>query len=163
MNANQPLVSVVIPCFNHGRFLPEAIESVLAQTYPWIEILVVDDGSTDNTREVAAQYPHVRYVYQHNQGLSAARNTGIRHSTGDFLVFLDADDLLYPGAIACNVGYMQEQQDAAFVSGAHDVVSVDKKKLGDKAQVVTGSALTDAASAVFSTSIAADRTSRGAD
>src|ERR671910_914102 len=70
------LVSVVIPCYNQARFLGEAIESVLAQTYPHFEIVVVDDGSTDNTQEVAARYPEVRCSRQHNQGLSAARNSG---------------------------------------------------------------------------------------
>ena len=92
--AEAALVSVVIPCYNQAHFLGEAIESVLAQTYPHLEIVVVDDGSTDNTGEVAARYPGVRYVRQENQGLAAARNTGLRHSSGDYLVFLDADDRL---------------------------------------------------------------------
>ena len=72
------LVSVIIPCYNHGAYLVEAIESILAQTYPNIEIIVVDDGSTDNTKEVACGFEKVRYIYQTNAGLSAARNTGIK-------------------------------------------------------------------------------------
>ncbi|PIQ21561.1 MAG: glycosyl transferase family 2, partial [Cytophagales bacterium CG18_big_fil_WC_8_21_14_2_50_42_9] len=92
------VVTIVIACFNHGHFLQEAIDSVLQQTYPKLEIIVVDDGSSDNTKEVAQQYPQVRYIYQANQGLSAARNTGIKHSTGACLIFLDADDWLTPGA-----------------------------------------------------------------
>jgi len=123
------LVSVIIPCYNHGRFLPKSIESIQQQAYPAIEIIVVDDGSTDNTREVAQQYPQVRYVYQTNQGLSAARNTGIAHSKGEFLIFLDADDWLFPGAIETNLAYLHRQEQAAFVSGAHFKMFVDDNEI----------------------------------
>ncbi|MDO6391764.1 glycosyltransferase family A protein [Pontibacter sp. BT731] len=115
-----PLISVIIPCYNHSHYLPEAVESVLGQQHPAVEVIVVDDGSTDRTREVAARYPQVRYVYQANQGLSAARNTGIRHSTGEYLVFLDADDWLFPGALETNLRHLQQHPQAAFVSGAYD-------------------------------------------
>jgi glycosyltransferase involved in cell wall biosynthesis len=93
-----PTVSVIIPCHNHGRFLREAIDSVLAQSVPSheIEIIVVDDGSTDGTRDVVCSYDAVRYIYQQNKGPGAARNRGIRSSKGEYLVFLDADDRLLP-------------------------------------------------------------------
>src|ERR671914_179204 len=93
------LVSVVIPCYNQAHFLGEAIESVLAQNYPHFEVVVIDDGSTDNTSEVASRYPGVRCIRQENQGLAGARNTGIRHSSGSYLVFLDSDDRLLPDAL----------------------------------------------------------------
>ncbi len=102
-----PLISVIIPCYNHGAYLPEAFASIWQQDYPAVEIVVVDDGSTDTTREVAQHYPAVKYVYQANQGLSAARNTGLTHSTGQYLVFLDADDWLLPGALTTNARYLQ--------------------------------------------------------
>ena len=105
--AGAALVSVVIPCYNQAHFLGEAIESVLAQTYPHREIVVVDDGSPDNTREVASRYPGVRYVRQENQGLAAARNTGLRHSSGSYLVFLDADDRLLPEALEVGLRQLQ--------------------------------------------------------
>jgi glycosyltransferase involved in cell wall biosynthesis len=127
-----PLVSVVIPCYNHGHFLPQAVESVLGQDYPALELLVIDDGSTDHTRQVAGRYPAVRYVYQQNQGLSAARNAGIRHSTGDYLVFLDADDWLYPGAVAVQVRHLQQHQEAALVSGAYDNVYVEQNRVKEE-------------------------------
>jgi len=119
------LVTIVIACYNHGHFLPEAIDSVLQQTYPALEIIVVDDGSVDNTKEVTQQYPQVKYVYQANQGLSAARNTGIKHSTGACLIFLDADDWLTPGAIERNLVHLQQDESLGFVSGGHYKVFED--------------------------------------
>ncbi len=88
------LVSVVIPNYNCSAFLPAALESVFAQTYPDVEILVVDDGSTDDSLRVLEPYAdRVRVLRQHNQGVSAARNHGIRESRGELIAFLDADDL----------------------------------------------------------------------
>ena len=79
---DSPVVSVVIPCYRQAHFLPEAIESVLAQTYPHFEIIVVDDGSPDDTRAVAGRYPGVRCLRQRNRGLSAARNAGLAAEHG---------------------------------------------------------------------------------
>ena len=93
---DSPVVSVVIPCYRQAHFLPDAIESVLAQTYPHFEIIVVDDGSPDDTRAVAGRYPGVRCLRQRNRGLSAARNAGLAASIGTYVVFLDADDRLTP-------------------------------------------------------------------
>ncbi|HET7179569.1 MAG TPA: glycosyltransferase [Chryseosolibacter sp.] len=118
----QPLVSVIIPCFNQGRFLADAIASVQRQTYHHVEIVVVDDGSTDNTREVAVTSANVRYFYQPNAGLSAARNHGIAHSNGLYLVFLDADDVLFPHAIDINATLLSRNPSWAFVSGWHEKV-----------------------------------------
>ncbi|RMG09848.1 MAG: glycosyltransferase [Acidobacteria bacterium] len=90
----KPLVSVVIPNYNYANFLEEAIASVLAQTYPNIEIIVVDDGSSDNSREVLKKYTsQVKVIFQSNQGVSVARNTGVAESKGDLIAFLDADDI----------------------------------------------------------------------
>jgi glycosyltransferase involved in cell wall biosynthesis len=116
---NDDLVSVIIPSYNHGNFLSRAIDSVLSQTYRNVEIIVVDDGSSDNTKQVAESFPHVVYVYQHNQGLSAARNTGIDHSKGKYLLFLDADDWLSVDAIKKDLDILIEHPEAAFVSGGH--------------------------------------------
>ncbi|MDY6843846.1 MAG: glycosyltransferase [Thermodesulfobacteriota bacterium] len=88
-----PKVSVIIPTYNRAYFLPEVIESVLSQTYPSFELLVVDDGSTDTTSLVVQKYKQVQYIYQLQSGVSAARNNGILRAQGDFLTFLDSDDL----------------------------------------------------------------------
>src|SRR5215210_7179893 len=93
-------VSVVIPCFNQGHFLGEALESVLSQTRPPDHVVVVDDGSVDNTAVVVGRFPTVHYIRQPNGGLARARNTGLRHTRGEYLVFLDADDRLWPDAVA---------------------------------------------------------------
>lgn len=112
-----PLFSVIIPSYNHAKFLPDSLASVLQQTLQSFEIVVIDDGSTDNTAEIVACYPQVKYVHQTNQGLAAARNTGIRESTGSFLVFLDSDDTLRPRALATSLRCLQAHPECAFVSG----------------------------------------------
>jgi glycosyltransferase involved in cell wall biosynthesis len=92
-----PRVSVVIPAFNHGRYVGEAVRSALDQSYPDLEVIVIDDGSTDDTREAIRGFgDRVRYFHQENRGLAAARNRGIGESRGDFVAFLDADDLWLP-------------------------------------------------------------------
>lgn len=94
---HNPLVSVIIPAYNQAQFLPGAIRSVLDQTYQNFEIIVVDDGSVDNTREVACQYAdRVCYIWQENKGLAGARNTGIRASCGEYIGLLDSDDEWMP-------------------------------------------------------------------
>lgn len=102
MTNRLPLISVIIPTYNYGRFLPDAVKSVLGQKKDGlaVEIIVVDDGSTDDTADVAQRLgSSIQYVYQENQGPSAARNTGLRAATGDYLVFLDADDVLTRGVL----------------------------------------------------------------
>ena len=120
-----PLVSIIIPCYNQAQFLGEAIESGRAQTYPHHEIIVVDDGSTDATSEVAASYPAVRCVRQRNAGLSAARNAGVRASRGQFLVFLDADDRLLAEALQSGLNCFEGHPDCAFVSGHFRYIDAD--------------------------------------
>jgi hypothetical protein len=95
------LISFVIPSYNYGRFVGEAVDSVLAQSYPNVEVVVIDDGSTDDTRERLAKYgARISYVYQDNTGMSGARNAGIRMARGEFVGLLDADDLIHPQLVA---------------------------------------------------------------
>lgn len=90
----RPLVSCVVPAFNSGRYIIEALDSILAQTYSNIEVIVADDGSTDDTAEIVRGYrERVRYLYQKTKGPAATRNLGAAAATGEFLAFLDADDL----------------------------------------------------------------------
>jgi glycosyltransferase involved in cell wall biosynthesis/SAM-dependent methyltransferase len=109
-------VALVIPCFNQARFLGAAIESALAQSLPFHEIVVVDDGSTDDTRDVAARYP-VRIVTQANRGLPAARNSGTRETRSQFIVYLDADDRLRSNAVADGLECFARNAASDFVYG----------------------------------------------
>jgi glycosyltransferase involved in cell wall biosynthesis len=110
-------VSVIIPCYNQGRFLAEALESVLAQSRPADQIIVVDDGSTDDTAEVARRYDRVRCVRQANLGLAQARNRGLDEATARYVVFLDADDRLRPNALKVGLEETQRHGQCALVFG----------------------------------------------
>ncbi len=119
INAPMPAVSVIIPAYNQAHYLHEAIRSVLAQTCPDFEIIVVDDGSTDDTPRVTQEHtdPRVRYIYQQNQGLSAARNTGIRHALGRYLTYLDSDDLFLPDKLTLLIAEIERPPAAGLVAG----------------------------------------------
>jgi teichuronic acid biosynthesis glycosyltransferase TuaG len=115
-----PLVSAIVTSYNYGRFLPEAVESVLDQTYPKLEIVVVDDGSTDETRQLVSRYENrgVRYVYQPHSGPGQARNRGLESTSGSLVAFLDADDTWLPDKISLQVGHLRRHPELALV-GAH--------------------------------------------
>ena len=97
-------VSIVIPCYNQARFLPDAIESALNQTYKNVEVIVVNDGSPDNTSAIAKLYPKVRLIEKENGGLSSARNAGIKNAAGGWIITLDADDKLHPEYVEKTIG-----------------------------------------------------------
>lgn len=112
-------VSVIIPCFNQAYFLPDCIASLQAQTYSDWEAIIVNDGSPDNTREVALKLlegePRLRYIEQENSGLSGARNAGIAKSRGEFIQFLDADDLILPNKLYAQISLFEDQPDLAVI------------------------------------------------
>jgi glycosyltransferase involved in cell wall biosynthesis len=115
-------VSVVIPCYNQGRFLGEAIASAGAQGNLVSEIVVVDDGSTDETSAVVTRDRSVTYLRQERRGLSEARNSGWRASSGDYVVFLDADDRLLPGAAEAGIQAFARWPRAAFAFGHYELI-----------------------------------------
>ncbi len=117
-NPSHPLVSVIVPTFNRSHLLGAAVNSVLEQTYPNIELIVIDDGSTDKTGQVVSSFgADVRYMYQQNRGPSAARNRGISISNGSYLIFLDDDDLLKPTMVERTVGLVENA--SGDVGAAH--------------------------------------------
>lgn len=117
------IVSIIIPTYNRAQIVPDAITSVLAQTYPAIEVVVVDDGSTDETAAAVARFgERVRYVRQENQGVERARSCGIRASRGAYLSFLDDDDLLLPEKIARQVAVLEARPEVDLVHcGFHSI------------------------------------------
>jgi len=107
-------VSVIVPSYNYGHFISETLNSVLRQTYKEWECIIVDDGSTDNTREVVQKYVkrdhRYKYIYQKNKGLAGARNTGILNTSGEYVQLLDADDLLHPEKIRLQLNFCLTQK-----------------------------------------------------
>lgn len=113
------LVSVIIPTYNYGRFVTEAVDSALSQSYAPIEVIVVDDGSTDDTQERLAHYGNrIRFIHQTNQGLSAARNTGMHAARGDYIALLDSDDAFHPKKVECQVRHLQTHPAIGLVGTA---------------------------------------------
>lgn len=116
-----PTISVVIPVYNGAGTIARAIESVLAQTYQAHELIVVDDGSTDDTAAVVADFgARVRYIRQPNSGVSAARNAGAAAATGDWLAFLDADDWYYPDRLRWHAQWIGRDPSLDFLTGDYD-------------------------------------------
>lgn len=110
-----PLVSVIVLCHNYGRFLGEAIESALGQDYPKLEVLLVDDGSTDDSLEVASSFgDRVRILTQPNQGLARTCNRGVREAAGEYVVFLSADDRLEPSYVSALMAAVQREPEASY-------------------------------------------------
>jgi glycosyltransferase involved in cell wall biosynthesis len=124
-NGPSGLVSVIITCYNQARFLGQAIDSVLAQSYRPVQIIVVDDGSSDDTPHLISNYPGVHYIRQENLGVAAARNAGLRQSKGEYLVFLDGDDRLLPDALMIGVNALKAHPSCAFVYGHCNVIAAD--------------------------------------
>jgi glycosyltransferase involved in cell wall biosynthesis len=114
LESTESLVSVIIPVYNGEAFLAEAISSVLAQNYEPLEIIVVDDGSTDGSAAVVKSYTDVRYIYQSNQGVASARNSGLSAAKGTFIAFLDADDTWPSRKLQIQVEYLREHPSVMF-------------------------------------------------
>ena len=117
----EPAVSIIMPCFNSGKYLGQAIESVIGQTWADFEVIVVNDGSTDNTAEVVSAFKddRIKYVCQPNRGLAGARNTGIRRSKGRFLTFLDADDVFLPDKLLIQTRLLEQETNIGLCAGNH--------------------------------------------
>lgn len=127
-----PSVSVIITCYNYGRFLKECLESVLTQTVQDVEVIVVNDGSTDETESVCQSFgDKIQYLVQPNRGLAEALNAGIRASRGDFFYFLSADDKLFPGALEKQLKAMARNPDCAVVCGNAKLIDESGNLLGD--------------------------------
>lgn len=126
-----PRFSVIIPAYNSAATLARAIDSVLAQSYPAQEIIVIDDGSTDGTSEVATRYAgKLRYIRQDNAGVSNARNQGAQVACGDWIAFLDADDWYHPDRLRLHAEWIQEDTSLDFLTGDYEYRNDAGKLLG---------------------------------
>ena len=142
----KPQLSVVIPTYNYAAVLPRAVDSVLAQLDDSAELIVIDDGSTDDTQQMLARLleqhaGRFRVVSKPNGGAASARNLGIDEAAGDFLIFLDADDELAPGALQAVRLHLQAQPQTRLVIGAHIAISTDGKSREHKSGELPESAL----------------------
>lgn len=118
VSENRILVSIIIPTYNNANTICRSIDSCINQTYKNIEIIIIDDGSTDNTKEVLSRYnsdERFKYIYQENQERSAARNHGLDLAKGEYIQFLDSDDTLYPEKLEKQVNFLDENQDYFLV------------------------------------------------
>jgi glycosyltransferase involved in cell wall biosynthesis len=111
----QELVSVIVPVYNGAQYLEAAITSIFAQDYRSIEVIVVDDGSIDDSAQVAKSFKDIRYMFQQNSGPAAARNSGINSANGDFIAFLDSDDLWMPDKLSLQTNYLHNHPDIGLV------------------------------------------------
>jgi len=115
MNPSPPLVSVIMPVCNGESYVDQALQSVFKDLYRPIEVIAVDDGSSDNTARIIGRYGEVRYVYQDNGGVASARNKGIALSRGEIIAFMDCDDIWQPGRLTATVRFFQEHPDTGYV------------------------------------------------
>lgn len=137
MEMRSPRVSVLIPCYNAGAYLGAALQSVLDQTYRDFEIIVVDDGSTDDSAAVAKSFAAVRYIHKEHSGVSATRNLAVREARGEFVTFLDADDLWAPEKLSRQVAYLDSHPQCQmvhshaqnFFDGAPEAMTQRQKQL----------------------------------
>ncbi len=115
-------VSVIIPAYNGAVYIEQAIASILGQTYGNYEIIVIDDGSTDDTEKILKQYP-IKYIRQNNQGVAGARNKGLELANGEYIAFLDQDDYFLPHKLAYQVGLMEQQSHLGIVNSGWQIVN----------------------------------------
>jgi len=131
---DHPIVSVIIPSYNSGKYVEETLASVLSQSYTNFEVIVVDDGSVDGQKDCIFKWANrdrrVRYIYQDNQGVSSARNVGFNHSSGNYIAFLDADDVWMPNNLAVKI--------EKFEKGNFGLVHSDGCLIDERSNIVDG-------------------------
>ncbi|MBR3654616.1 MAG: glycosyltransferase [Elusimicrobia bacterium] len=124
---NNPLVSVMMPTYNNGRYIGQAIESIYAQNYKNIEVIVIDDGSTDNTKEIIKKYQDIKYFYIEHKGISLARNIALEKSNGEYIAFCDSDDYWLPEKLNTQMQYFKEHPDCQIVFTKYENFFEDEK------------------------------------
>lgn len=115
MHSFTPLVSIIMPVYNGENYVDQALESVLRDAYRPIEVIAVDDGSSDNTAKIIGHHENVRYIYQDHEGVASARNKGIAVSQGEIIAFMDCDDIWQPNRLTVTVRFFQQHPDIGYV------------------------------------------------
>ena len=134
-----PKVSVIIPTYNRASLISRAVDSVLAQTFKDYEVIIIDDGSKDNTKEVLESYTgRVKYIYQNNGGISVARNRGIEESNGKYIAFLDSDDYWAPEKLEMQAKILDENPKVGIVYVRMPIVNEKGEVLGMKPNGISG-------------------------
>ncbi len=129
-----PLISVVMPTYNRAHLIADAINSIFGQTFPNLEVIVVDDGSTDETQRVLAPYMEkITYIRTENRGIAAARNTGMRHASGQYLAWMDSDDMWMPDKLMIQAAYMTSNPDVLMTST--DFSAFNDQGLNEKSHI----------------------------
>ena len=131
MSVSNPLVSIIMPVFNGEKYISQAINSVLLQSYPHWELLIINDGSDDNSEQVVVSFQdkRIRYFAQENKGVSSARNTGLSSMKGDFFCFLDADDEFTPQSLEARINLFSRNEEVNFVDGFVYITGKDKNDI----------------------------------
>ena len=135
---NNPLISILIPTYNNGKYISQAIESVYAQNYDNMEIIVVDDGSADNTKEIVEQYKDIKYFYTEHKGIPFVRNLALEKSKGEYIAFLDSDDYWLSEKLNIQIQYFKEHPDCEIVFTKYknffeeEKIKIDKRAIREK-------------------------------
>ena len=135
---NNPLISILIPTYNNAKYIKQAIESVYAQNYDNMEIIVVDDGSTDNTKEIVEQYKDIKYFYTEHKGIPFVRNLALEKSKGEYIAFLDSDDYWLSEKLNIQIQYFKEHPDCEIVFTKYknffeeEKIKIDKRAIREK-------------------------------
>ena len=124
---NKPLISIMMPAYNNAEYIKQAIESIYVQNYDNTDIIVVDDGSTDNTKEIVQQYKDIKYFYIEHKGISFARNTALEKSKGEYIAFLDSDDYWLPNKLNTQMQYFKDHPDCEIVFTKYENFFEDEK------------------------------------
>lgn len=148
-DVSNPLISIIIPVFNREKFIVESLESLLCDHFEPKEIIVVDDGSTDQTATILSEYSQIKYLYQEHKGVAVARNTGIKASTGDFIAFHDSDNIWVPGRLKSSVEFFINHPEIDYIIGQMEsfldkgvsLPSQIKKEWMDKPQITLSTAV----------------------
>ena len=132
-----PLISVIVVTYNRAHFLKDALDSIQRQTFRDYEIILVDDGSTDNTKEIAEKYEEIRYIYQEHGGISKARNTGVKAARGQWIAFLDSDDLWKEEKLQKQVDYITVHPDCRIVyTRCSNFTDIPEDKLEERQKIL---------------------------